>query len=123
MKNKMASIALTAGLIGGGAAGLIIGATHIASAQTTTVPAPATPAASSGAVVDNSNKDAAHEAAETPEVAAAEAAGKGHGGNGPSNKDAAHEAAESPAHAAEEAARDAGVTPAAATTATAGVNA
>lgn len=63
---------------------------------------------------DTSNTDPAHEAAETPEQAAAEAAGKGHGHgheggghHGHSNTDAAHEAAESPERQAQEAAEDA----------------
>ena len=43
-KSMLASMALTAGLLGGGAAGLILGVPSVSGAQTTTVPdQPSTP--------------------------------------------------------------------------------
>ena len=68
MKNRLAVAGVLAGLVGGGALGVILGVPSVSSAQTSPVTT-ATP-------VDNSNKDAAHEAAETPEQEAAEKAGK-----------------------------------------------
>jgi len=104
MKRPVAAIGLVAaGLIGGAAAGAAFGIPGVSGAQTTTP--------SSGASADTSNHDPAHEAAESPEQAAAEASGEFHGGHdGHSNTDPAHEAAESPERAAEEAAHDATAT-------------
>jgi uncharacterized membrane protein YkoI len=80
MKNRLAVAGVLAGLVGGGALGVILGVPGISSAQTSPVTTVASTTASSAAPVDNSNKDAAHEAAETPEQEAAEKAGKGAGG-------------------------------------------
>jgi hypothetical protein len=130
MKNRFAVGGVVVGLTLGGAIGVAFGAPGVSGAQTTptTIVAPATTVdAPDTPGVDDSNKDAAHEAAETPEQAAAEAAGKHHGGKhhggadgkGGSNEDAAHEAAESPEReAAEDAAKAAGATAPAATPAT-----
>jgi uncharacterized membrane protein YkoI len=78
MKNRLVATGLLVGLVGGGALGVALGVPGVSSAQTSPVTTVAAPA-SSPAPVDNSNKDAAHEAAETPEQAAAELAGKGGG--------------------------------------------
>ena len=75
MKNRLAATGLLVGLVGGGALGVILGVPGISTAQTSPVTTAAT-AATTASPVDNSNKDAAHEAAETPEQAAAELAGK-----------------------------------------------
>ncbi len=72
MKNRLAVAGVLAGLVGGGTLGVILGVPGISSAQTS----PVTTVAATAAPVDNSNKDAAHEAAETPEQEAAEKAGK-----------------------------------------------
>jgi hypothetical protein len=104
VNHRFAALGLVAaGLVAGGAAGVVLGIPGVSGAQTTTTP-------SSGASADTSNHDPAHEAAETPEQAAAEASGNFHGGGGHSNTDPAHEAAESPERAAAEAAHDATVT-------------
>lgn len=113
--------------------GVVIGSAGVASALSgspaspvnpNTVATPTTdgadtpPAGDATIGADNSNKDPAHEAAESPDVAAAEAAGRGHAhgggdGDGPggadhrSNTDPAHEAAESTERAAQEATNDA----------------
>ncbi len=79
MKNRLAVAGVLAGLVGGGALGVILGVPGISSAQTSRDTTIAVTTASSAAPVDNSNKDAAHEAAETPEQEAAEKAGKGGG--------------------------------------------
>lgn len=75
MKNRLVATGLLVGLVGGGALGIALGVPGVSSAQTS----PSTTVAATTAPVDNSNKDAAHEAAETPEQAAAELAGKGGG--------------------------------------------
>ena len=105
--NRMQKIAVGAAVTVSTLTGGALGAALLngsATAQTTT----STPSQSGTAPADTSNKDAAHEAAETPQQAADEAAGK-RGGRGPhmSNHDAAHEAAESPERAAQEAKDDA----------------
>jgi uncharacterized membrane protein YkoI len=74
MKNRLVATGLLVGLVGGGAVGIALGVPGVSSAQTSPVTTVAAPA-SSATPVDNSNKDAAHEAAETPEQAAAELAG------------------------------------------------
>jgi hypothetical protein len=117
--NRIQKIVIGATMAGSALAGGAIGAALLngsASAQTstsTTAPAASTAPAANGAAVDNSNKEPAHEAAESPQRAADEAAGKVGGGrehgNHVSNKDPAHEAAESPARATEEASRDAAI--------------
>jgi hypothetical protein len=126
--SKIRKRVITAGLV----VGAVIGSAGIANALTgsTTTPPPASTvtentadATDTGTGVDTSNTDPAHEAAETPAVAAQEAAGTGHGdgdhgdgdhggpgGDHHSNTDAAHEAAESPERAAQEAADDAATT-------------
>ena len=76
MKNRLAATGLLVGLVGGGALGVILGVPGISTAQTSPVTTVAATTASSATPVDDSNKDAAHEAAETPEHAAAELAGK-----------------------------------------------
>jgi hypothetical protein len=139
--SKIRKRVITAGLV----VGAVIGSAGIANALTgsTTTPPPASTVTENtadvtdtGTGVDTSNTDPAHEAAETPAVAAQEAAGNGHGdgdhgdggpgdgdhgdgdhggpggpgGDHHSNTDAAHEAAESPERAAQEAADDAATT-------------
>jgi uncharacterized membrane protein YkoI len=79
MKNRLAVAGVLAGLVGGGAVGIILGVPGVSSAQTSPVTTVAVAATSATTPVDNSNKDAAHEAAETPEQAAAELAGKAGG--------------------------------------------
>jgi len=104
MKHRLATFGLVAGaLVAGGTAGALIGIPAVSGAQTNTTP-------SSSSTTDTSNKDAAHEAAETPQHAADEASGKFQGGGGKSNTDPAHEAGESAARTAEEATHDATVT-------------
>lgn len=76
MKNRLAVAGVLAGLVGGGALGVILGVPGISNAQTSPVTTVAATTASSATPVDDSNKDAAHEAAETPEQAAAELVGK-----------------------------------------------
>lgn len=71
MKNRLAAAGVLVGLVGGGALGVALGVPGVSSAQTS----PTTPVTTAATPVDNSNKDAAHEAAETPEQAAAELAG------------------------------------------------
>lgn len=115
--NRIQKIVIGATMAGSALAGGAIGAALLngsASAQTSTsTPAANTAPAANTPAVDNSNKDPAHEAAESPQRAADEAAGRVGGGsdhgNHVSNKDPAHEAAESPARAAEEASRDAAI--------------
>jgi uncharacterized membrane protein YkoI len=96
MKNRLVATGLLVGLVGGGALGVALGVPGVSSAQTspdTTVSAPVASSATP-APVDNSNKDAAHEAAETPEQEAAEAAGKA--GGGPSGPHQANGKTETP---------------------------
>jgi len=117
MKNKLAAVALTAGLLGGAGAGVVLGITQLSSAQTTTTPAApapaaaATPAPAAGAAT-GSNEDPTHEAGESAQREADEDSGKagfGHHRGGGSNEDPAHEASESPEReAAEDAAKAAG---------------
>ena len=82
MKNKLAAVALTAGLIGGAGAGVVLGITQLSSAQTTTTPVTPTPAAATapaadtGAAPSGSNEDATHEAGESAQREADEASGK-----------------------------------------------
>ena len=123
VKNKIAAAALAVGLIGGGGAGVILGMTQLSSAQTNPAPA-VTPAADATAPAaadpadpaTGSNEEATHEAGESAQREADEAAGKGgfgHHHGGGSHEDAAHEAGESTAREAEEdAAKAAGDTPA-----------
>ena len=70
MKNRLAAAGVVLGLVGGGAIGVAVGIPGISNAQTSPVTTVAPAADAPG--VDDSNKDAAHEAAETPEQAAAE---------------------------------------------------
>ena len=107
MKRPLRAVALVGvGLLAGAGAGVAVGIPTVSGAQTTTT----TP--STGSSTATSNTDPAHEAAESPAQAAAEANGTftGGPGGGHSNTDAAHEAAETPEHAAAEAAHDATVT-------------
>jgi hypothetical protein len=104
-KNRVvAAVALSAGLVGGGAAGMMIGLTHISGAATTP---------SDTTVAPKSNENPTHESGEDAAREAAEDAGKAgfgrHGGG--SNEDATHETSEDPAReAAEDAAKAAGDT-------------
>jgi hypothetical protein len=120
---KASKILITTGLTAGafiGSASLVgaLGRTHAST------PAPVSATGAGGVTAPASNEDPTHEATESAQREADEAAGKfpggpggpdGHGGpdggfGGPhhSNTDPAHEAAESPARAAQEAADDAG---------------
>jgi hypothetical protein len=119
--NRIQKVAIGAALTGSTLLGGALGASLLngaANAQTTTTSPGATSTApgATTAPVDNSNNDATHEAAETPQHEADETAGKGGHGHHASNKDPAHEAAESPARAAEEASRDAAIANGSATT-------
>ncbi len=76
MKNRLAVAGVLAGLVGGGALGVILGVPGVSTAQTSPDTTVAATTGASATPVDNSNKDAAHEAAETPEQEAAEKAGK-----------------------------------------------
>jgi hypothetical protein len=126
VKNRLAAAGVVLGLVGGGAIGVALGSPGVSNAQTSPVTTAAATADARG--VDDSNKDAVHEAAETPEQAAAEMAGKhgGHGHGGPggdrhggaSNEDPTHEAAESPEREAQEDAEKAAAATAPATPAT-----
>jgi len=114
--NRIQKIVVGATMTGSALAGGAIGAALLngsANAQTfTSTTAPAAGAAPA-APADTRNNDPAHEATESAQREADEAAGRvGSGrddGDHLSNKDPAHEAAESPARAAEEAARDAAI--------------
>jgi hypothetical protein len=69
MKKTIAAAGLVAGLVGGGIAGLTLGSSSLAGAQTD--PTPSTTVAP-----DGPNEDAAHEASESPEREAAEDSGQ-----------------------------------------------
>jgi hypothetical protein len=99
LRQKATGAGIGALLLAGGAlAGSLINA---GAASTTTASTPGASGAPAG-----SNTNPAHEAAESPAHAAAEASGKfrGHDGKFVPNTDPAHEKAESAAHAAQEAA-------------------
>jgi hypothetical protein len=99
LKQKTTGAGIAALLLAGGALGGSLLNAGAASNTTT-----ATPGASGAPAGPNTNP--AHEAAESPERAAAEASGKfpRHDGKFVPNTDPAHEKAESAAHAAQEAA-------------------
>jgi hypothetical protein len=123
VKNKLAVVALTVGLVGGAGAGIVLGVTQLSNAQTPTTPvAPADPGVTPA--VAGPNEDASHEAGESAQREADEHSGKGGFGHhhGGSNEDPSHEAGESAQREAEEdAAKAAG--PAGTQTPAAGSNA
>lgn len=111
-KNRIAVLALAAGLAGGAVIGAGLGIVASAGAQSpdTTVPATTEPGPTgatppAGATTpkgSGSNEDPTHEATESPQREADEDAGRAHFGHGHRNEDPAHEATESPEREAQE---------------------
>ncbi|MEA3018633.1 MAG: hypothetical protein QOI47_157 [Actinomycetota bacterium] len=106
MKTKLAAAGLVAGLVGGGLAGLALGSSGLAGAQSTP-PSTTTTEGPGTAAINGSNEDQGHEAGESAAREADEA--NGHvggrhewiGGHG-SNEDPTHEKGESAAREAQE---------------------